>query len=350
MNFLFSKKYYIIFAFFLVIFILIFLYARTDITAHANIALEIRNNIRPVVIPFFYYFLLIIGTFFSDNIQYYYILSVLLLSILTFYRFYIVKKIYEEELLSISPSQNEKSKLVAWISAFLFIMVFSMPTTAVFDKGCFYLGTIPPNVWHNSTIILVFPFALLLFWLSVNQIYSFDNKRLISILGLVVLNVISKPSFLFAYVPAYTILLLSMFKLSNAFWKGMVPVFFSIICIGLSYFTLYVYKNRIDNNSVGISFFYLTKLWFSQDNIYKLIFFLIQEIFCSFFFPIVLLFRQKELFKNKMMFFAILLQIFSLIIYHTFIETGSRANHGNFGWQLIISNNILFFVCLLEMY
>ena len=339
----------LIFLLFLSILALIIVFVRTDINSHSVIALDIRNGVRPVEIPFLYFFLLIGGTLFSTNIEHYNILAVFILAILTSFRFYVIQNIYESELRAISD-KAEKSRQFSWTGALLLLFSFSIPTTAVFDKGYFYMGTIPPNVWHNSTTILVLPFVLLLFWLSLKQLLHFENRRLLYILGLIVLNVISKPSFLFVYIPAYTIMVLWTYKWwSVDWWKGMMPVFFSILCVGINFVTLYVFKSTSDNNSVGINFFYIIRTYLSQDNNLKLLFFLIQQFVFSFFFPIVFLFRHKELLKDKRVFFVVLSVVFSLLIYHTLIEAGSRAKAGNFGWQSIISNHILFFVCILEL-
>ncbi len=74
-----------------------------------------------------------------------------------------------------------------------------------------YLGKTVSNVWHNSTIIFLFPFALILFWEEYKIIYKkgYCNKgKILLVFILVVLNALIKPSFLFVFIPASLFLIL----------------------------------------------------------------------------------------------------------------------------------------------
>jgi hypothetical protein len=81
-----------------------------------------------------------------------------------------------------------------------------------------YLSKFVPLVWHNSTTILLFPFAILLFW---KQLKMLDTKNEISakeiavINILVVLNLLIKPSFIFAYAPVTFMFLMNKKAFQN---------------------------------------------------------------------------------------------------------------------------------------
>lgn len=91
-----------------------------------------------------------------------------------------------------------------------------------------YLGRTPSVVWHNSTIIAVFPFAILLFWRQLRLFDSKDtslfNKDVLIVILLVVLNILIKPSFIFVFIPVTAVLILRDFRI-NEYKKYAIKLF-----------------------------------------------------------------------------------------------------------------------------
>lgn len=334
----------------LVVMVLFFIYyyltyqIKTDIPDHAQIILNYTSNSKPFPVNFLYYFTVYLFSFFSSEISVLLVVSVYVLVIATFFKYFLIKNIIYSEL----QNSFENIDLVSTISSFLLIFAFSLPSLVLL-KGLYYKFNFPPNIWHNSTTIFVMPFVILLFWLSVKQLKEFNQKRLLLILGLIVLNALVKPSFLFVYFLAYPLLLFKKYLFSKLFWINLIPILGAIILIITEYFLIYNVAKTDGNDSVAISLFYLYNNTNTDLNWFYILTILTSTIISSFLFPIVLLMKNRELFNVNMVQLAILCVFFGLIISNTFYETGGRALHGNFLWQNYMCSFLLFFVCIFQL-
>lgn len=81
------------------------------------------------------------------------------------------------------------------MAVFLIAVAFSLPGVNT------YLGQIPPHVWHNSTTMLLMPFAVALFWTSLSFLRSGESPYLWWSLPLIALNIAAKPSFVLCLFP-----------------------------------------------------------------------------------------------------------------------------------------------------
>ena len=204
-------------------------------------------------------------------------------------------------------------------------------------------------MWHNSTTIFVMPFVVLLFWTSLKQLKGFQVKRLFLITVLIVLNALVKPSFLFVYLLAYPILLFEKYLFSKLFWINLIPIIIALLLIIAEYYFIYSGPKTEDNSSVAISFFYIFNNINVELNWIYITIILTSTIVSGYFFPIVLLLKNRALFKVEMIRFALICAFFGQIISNTFYETGARALHGNFYWQNFMCSFLLFFVCVLQL-
>ncbi|MFC7666762.1 hypothetical protein ACFQT0_04515 [Hymenobacter humi] len=72
-----------------------------------------------------------------------------------------------------------------------------------------YLGLLPPNVYHNSTLVAAMPFSIAAFGLGLRQWRAGSGASFWgdALLGLVLVGcALCKPSYAFAFVPAYGVL------------------------------------------------------------------------------------------------------------------------------------------------
>ena len=330
--------------------VLIFIYyyltyhIKTDIPAHAQLIKGYTSNSNPFPVNFLYYFVVYLLGFFSSEYSVLLIVSVYILVFATFFKYFIVKKIIYSEL-----SKSFKNiEVISTVSSFLMIFAFSLPSILIF-KGLYYKYNFPPNVWHNSTTIFVMPFVVLLFWTSLKQLKGFQVKRLFLITVLIVLNALVKPSFLFVYLLAYPILLFEKYLFSKLFWINLIPIIIALLLIIAEYYFIYSGPKTEDNSSVAISFFYIFNNINVELNWIYITIILTSTIVSGYFFPIVLLLKNRALFKVEMIRFALICAFFGQIISNTFYETGARALHGNFYWQNFMCSFLLFFVCVLQL-
>ena len=91
----------------------------------------------------------------------------------------------------------------------LLVFAFPIPFTLLLGISLhFYLGSIPLNVWHNATTIFLMPIASLTFLIQARDLDADQPKHTLLITFLIVIGILIKPSYFFAYAPAMVLLLL----------------------------------------------------------------------------------------------------------------------------------------------
>jgi hypothetical protein len=280
-------------------------------------------------------FLLYILPSFFENIEISKFVFITILSFSVLLKFNIVFYIFNEHLI-------KYNKNILLIFSFLFMFIFSLPSLAIISNQ-FYLRTFPINVWHNGTIILVMPFAILLFYLIFYKKINIKNIGIVLIL--ILLNLFTKPSFLFVLVPLFSLLILlnvlfekKIFIKENYYY--LLLTIFIGICVFIQYLLLFENNNPNEKNEVIITFILLK--W---EKIHVVNFFI--SIFTSFLFPIFYLYFTRYNIA-KVDFKVYLSVLLSILIYLFISEKGSRAEHGNFSWQIVCSSFILYLFNFIE--
>lgn len=314
----------------------------TDIPLHALFIKDYAFGNKPFQVNFLYYFTVYALSGFSYKISSLLLLSLITLTAATFAKYIIVKKILIKEY----SRYNNIAAVSSLLSAGL-IFSFSLPSIAAL-KGSFYLFGYTPNVWHNSTTIFVMPFAILLFWYTIKQINEFKYSRIVLIILLLALNIIAKPSYVFAYALALPLLLLFKYKLNKYFWLNILPVIVAGLLIFIEYFLIYK-ANEQSTSSVVINYFSFINSADANGDVQRIITILVTSIITSFLFPIVVILKNRQLLKQPMVQLALLSSFIGLIIGNVLAETGERANDGNFMWQNYICSFILFFTCVYQL-
>lgn len=205
------------------------------------------------------------------------------------------------------------------------------------DGDFWYLGKFTATTWHNSTLIAVFPFSILLMKFTLNWISTPSKKNTYWILGLGILVALFKPSFLFCFIPAFPLfILLSERKLNQKLWlaSGISTLLFLVIL--LEKFLIFnwdpMQQELYTQSEQAQVVLAPMKVWlyFSDQPIFD---------FVSSF-PLLiafLIFWRKEAFQSKFFSFSFLNLLFALLVYALFAETGFRMYHGNFYWQIPIA-------------
>ena len=344
------------------IFILFFLLkVPTDIPTHAISISRMASKEISFPANFIYYLIVYILAFGqSHNIIFLYLSSAIVLSIAVTSKYlvsrYILKTFHylqtkrAENYLFVSERYKFWNILnqVASLYSITLLFCFSLPLSLLLRiNNKFYLGNITPNVWHNSTTILLAPVALATFWISYLRINGLQKKKdstfLITLTILIIVGLLIKPSYFFVFLISYPIMIMFTSSLRKNFFLEILPVLAGVGLLSLQYFLIYHYQAgnlNEEGSSVTIDFFLV---WSNlSDNIFL-------SIIGSLLFPIIcftLFFRQSI--KSLIVRYATLQYVISILIFITFSETGSRQYHGNFFWQCTISSYILFlaFSCL----
>ena len=315
----------------------------TDIQQHAQFIINYANGNSPQQVNFLYYYTVYFFSFFSNNPTIILLTSAIILTIATFAKYYITKTILVTQL---EFTENKNKRIIAYIS-FVLLFLISLPAIYFFTN-CFYLLTCNPTIWHNSTTIFVMPFVLLLFWNSYLQLQSHSKKRLVIIFILIALNAVTKPSFLFVFFVVYPLFLLQKYEINTkTFWINLLPIACGIIFVILEYYLIYLNSEpKQSTSSIAIYIFHFFIVWSNGNNSYLLF---ILSILSSFLFPIVLILKNNQLIKSRLILYAISCTFFAILVSVTIIETGNRVYDGNFLWQVFMCSYLLFFSCILEL-
>lgn len=229
-------------------------------------------------------------------------------------------------------------------------MLFISPIIIPYIDGSYwYLGKFTPTIWHNSTLITVFPFCLLLFFQTQRWEVSGDWRAWWGMLLLGILIVLIKPSFLFCYIPALPLYALLQDKgLGPRFWSSLVLSLVFLAMLFLEKAWIYEMDPMIDlmytpeERSAVVLNPLRVHLYFAKEPFFDLL--------CSF--PSTLVFMAfwgREALRDRSFVFSSILLVFALMVYLLLAETGFRELHGNFYWQIPIAM-YLHYLCMLVFY
>jgi len=331
----------LLFVFCLLIFTYIIIYVPTDIIAHINHALKINLNESSYPANFLFYFSVNFFSGFSNYKPIIYPVTITLLSLATLAKYVISKKIILG--LILKKQQQVHYNKVCLIALGLFFC-FAIPDPfSLFVLKKMYLAKFAPMVWHNSTTIFLFPFAILLFWKQLKFLdfsYEVRLKDIFVINFLVVMNLAIKPSFIFTYAPVTFLFLLSRFKVDTIknFMLKLSPIFTSGVFILVQYYLLFnLQQGSIQEESSGI----LISTPFEALSHWIPLWFIPISLFLSFCLPIFSMIIFKEIIKYRPFYYSLSLTIVGLIISAFIMESGPRMYHCNFMWQNVICSYLL---------
>lgn len=323
------------------IFSYIILHLISDITVHIDQVVKINSSEIPYPPNFLFYFTINFLSAFSNNLPFLNTATILVLSLAAVAKYAISKHIIVRLIGEISDEKINHKISIITIGLFFFFAIPDPYTVFVLDK--MYLGRLVPIVWHNSTVIMLFPFAILLYWKQLQLFdvsYKATNKDIVIINLLVILNILIKPSFVFVYIPITFFFLLQRFKMEGlkVFLFYLSPMITGGLFIIGQYYLIYILQQgSFHTEASGISIsrpFAVTLLWIPG-------WYLPIAFFLSLALPICTMLLVKEITKYKPFVYAFTLTIAGVILSAFVLETGPRMTHGNFTWQNIICTFLL---------
>jgi hypothetical protein len=272
-----------------------------------------------------------------DNIK---ISSIAVLSAFVVTKFIITYKYLIEKSIS---NKNIINNVFIIALIVLIVSPVYLPQLILFNR--FYMGSFASNIWHNSTIIAVMPFVVLLFWQTCHQLKFWSISRLYFIMALILLNVLIKPSYVFVYIIATPVV---AFIQNKYVIKSLFLSLFSSILISISYYYQYLKRDQYDDNIVTINPFlvYMNLHGLNNSIILTILLFMLSAFF-SFLLPIYIL-RKKNIMEVSLLFSTISMVV-ALLIAILFVENGSRLNHGNFFWQIYAAAFVFFLATIAEV-
>lgn len=222
-------------------------------------------------------------------------------------------------------------------------VLFPLPVA----KSIYYLGLIPPNVYHNPTWLSGLPLNMAIFGLAVRQLKSertdLRAEALISLL--LVGSTLCKPSFAFIFAPAYVLL-----RVARHNWRQW-PALALALTVALLPATLLILGQAKwiaaypQTTPGGAAHFVLAfpAGWHRvmPDLSWERV---LLRVFSSFALPGLAYYLQPDWLKRIPHQLALLCSGIGFLIFMLVCETGIRATHGNFMWQAIYGNHLLYWV------
>jgi hypothetical protein len=270
---------------------------------------------------------------------------VFILSVSSTIKYYLTKKII------IEFSEINAGKIHIDLNYYMMLiffavaMFFSVPVqdpAGLFLFERYYIGKISPNVWHNSTVIFLFPFALLLFYKQSKMLVEENAtaRELIEIFVLIIINILIKPSFFFVYAPVTFFFLVIRFKnRKKELSVRLIPIIAGLLILYLMFKILF-----LDNvggyggneGSIALSEPFEAWLHFSPA------WYLPVAMIFSLLFPLVyFLLYPRYFLKDQVLKYSFSLFFVGILISSFLIEEGPRKYHGNLMWQNVICMYIL---------
>ena len=295
----------------------------SDLPAHARGAQRMLKENRLFENNFLMYFIANLLSFFSGELFPIQCAIVVLISVSNTAKYVLVR----DEFGQMYSVKTAKMASTALLFVYVIPVLYFLKIFGVFpNTNNMYLQYYVPNVWHNSTILCMMPFAITTYFLSVRQLKHYDSKRNGVIALFVVLGGLTKPSFFFIYGVAYPICMLARYGVKGVRY-AFYPILAGCICVAYEFLTIYDGK---DGSGVIISIMPLFTRAFWEDII---LYFSVSMMLPTLF---VLLYR-KEIIKDIEFWFVMVMLVIALGISWCCMETGDRAEHGNFGWQVIVA-------------
>lgn len=315
---------------------------KTDIQLHTRVVSNIVEG-RDFPPNFLYFIAVYAAAFFQNNYQSLLYGSLIVIALTIAYKFFVTVRLFESETGLGERFDKNTAVLISNLAGFCLVTTFCiyLPKELGLTKYV-YLGQLPPNVWHNSTTIFLIPFAVLLYWYSYQLLEKFEIKTLWWVIGMAFLNNLIKPSFFLCFAVVFPLMALIKFKLRKEFFLCLIPVVFGFALIILEYIAIYKFGSygRAGESSIAIEPFG----WWRVYAEYISISFLISVAF-----PLsYLLFYFNRVKDQPFLYYAYLLFSAATGIMIIFVEKGPRETDGNFFWQIIAANYILFLAVAID--
>jgi len=233
-----------------------------------------------------------------------------------------------------------------YISILAICVVIASPIAflAIFDEHL-YFGYIALSTYHNPTIALLKPIAIVNFYL-VTQIFSEENsnRNNITVIALTtVLAALAKPNYILCAIPA--LIMVYSYRIIRRRQINHIQFFAGLIIPAIIIISWQYYKSNTDAQLYSSE----SKIIIAPFEVYKASSSMLFEKFIlSVSFPLsICIFHWKEVKQDVYLKMAWLLFAFGTIHTYFLAESGKRMFHGNFAWSGQITLFILFFVSAL---
>jgi len=228
-----------------------------------------------------------------------------------------------------------------FITLFFLLMIFVIGPAFIPTFSPYIMtGTGSPNVWHNTTLFAVKPFALLALFFTILGLEKKSLSYYVVATISVLLSIFAKPSFVIAFLPALALFMLlkKLLDKENLIYFGTLSLI-SVVVLGYQFTHTY---GAGDKSAIIVDFL---GVW-SRYSPNVLI-----SILLAVLFPLVYsLLNVKRIKENSYIQLTWILTLISIVYAAVFAESGPRYNHGNFFWSYMIALSLLYVFTLTDYF
>ncbi len=240
-------------------------------------------------------------------------------------------------------AQSTENKSFSWLT-FAIAFVCSLPTLDWVSKGWYIIGQPSPNYWMNGTLLASWPFALVLFWQSYQQLLKPSAGWWRWMLLWLILLVVSKPSYAFVFALVYPLFLIGRHGFIRAVRWQLLPFGILGLLLALEFYLIFWHKDSVyvkqfnhgNQSGVQVCLFCVWRLFSSN---------ILGSVMAACLFPLgVAVVYWQEIRRKLLFWYAWAGFLTALVISATFAQTGEEFSCWNFRWQAYIASYLLFMV------
>ncbi len=331
-----------VFAFFLAYYVLWvgIIQNASDIRTHTMYAKAMITGGR-IYGHFLLFLLVALLSFWIPNSYLMNFVMVVVLSLSIAAKFYLSRK-YSADLLGLEGEGDSASQRLAR-HGLTFVMLSLLAAFSILPPfRHVYLGQVPPTVYHNSTVIFLAPLALVLFMLSWRYLKTGDMGLIKWLILFSVLNIAAKPNYFMVLGLVFPLFALFKFGFTRRFWAvAGISALGGILMAGqfaITYLSPAEAQmvHAAGETKTGITVGLLT-VWRYWSHSIPL------SVVLSFAFPAAVgIFYYRRMIHGDLFAYAAAGLGLAMLMFMFLQERGPRLLHGNFMWQAIVCNYIVF--------
>lgn len=294
------------------ILLIVFRVEQPDLDDHIVISENMFKDWRVPAHPLFYSLIQLLS-FFSKNHDLEVFAAFLVFSLTQFAKILISKRLIEEVF-------NYTLDLFGFLVLVMAQLVISF---SVFEKY-FIINQICPNFFHNGTLQLSIPFVLLLLleaWRFAKGDEKYSIKKML-LYGLLV--ALSKPSFLFCFIPVFPAYILYVNGIGRKLLASLqVSTLFTFIIMGQSFYL------RMNPHSYLTSFKIAFLPFFQFGSLQSHMSMMVYGLFI----PIIAFCLKPQYFQDRFVQFLLVMLVLSFAISFSFVDVLNGVYYSNMTWQ-----------------
>src|SRR3989344_7011774 len=232
---------------------------------------------------------------------------------------------------------------VVFIGILVSLLMTVTPIYAPFFNKNLYLGQGSPSIWHNPTTIVVEPFAVIGFALTVyllSQSWTIRKTSLISLAACTLLiSTFIKPNFVLVFIPS-----LAIFSVARSLWHRRWNDVFTAFVIAIPSVVLLIFQCIRLTASGGFAIDFLTVWRLFTPNVFV-------SLLLALAFPLAYAaFHWRDILRSDALFLSWMCVLVGIMQFGLLREVGERWSQANWGWGYCIALQLLFLYTVADFF